>query len=950
MFVRANAANKDPKAKEFDDQNRTDEISKKLEAEKRKKEEAEQKYKRFSQPENYTGLIKAYVIQANKVKAVVTGVKFDLLIFTVIGIATLMVGVQTYPELAKQTWVEVVDYIVLAVFFGEVALKVVAEAMAPWRFWTGLDWKWNNFDFAICIACIPGVFGKNAAILRLLRLFRLMKLLKKVPQLQVIIMGMVMGFQSIIYILLLLFLVFYLYAILGILLFRDNDPWHWHNLLHAMITLFRMSTMEDWTDVMYINIYGCERFQGYFGGYTTVRQYFYTGNFSDPHHMQIVTAEWLEEKNHSITDASGPDVVWCKYPSAKGEPDEEGQVPIPVIAVLYYTSFILICGLVMMSLFVGAVTMGMTESMELQKKELEMRAEDRRKEEEALERQLEQEDMAEVMRRVAEAEADMKQNNHALTPEEQKKLEAKQTKGGLSIADLPLAAQRQLLAKLEEDKKKAEHLREELIAVWDGLDLANILQGEEVVATTPIGIRYLAVSKKAKQLVNLPLFQNTVTTCIVLASIFVGVGTYESPITESYEILPDGTRNTLPCESCTDKIMPYAIDGTWGIIGDVFLLEIIVKIVAEDFRPWRFFYSGWNSFDFIVQAASYSGGSLVRVLRLLRILRILKLLRAFPALQVIVVALVKGIASIGYIALILILFFYVAAIMAVATFKDNDPMHFGTLDRAFLSLFRAVTFEDWTDLMYTNMFGCAQYVGYIGDNCNKPGGDRQTWSFFFFFFTSVIGALVLLTLFIGVITTSMDEAQIENKKKNQQEVDIKKTIKAGNITTEEVDVCKKIFTAMDVDGGGTLCKEELQRGLKKIDPTLELDDQELDKMLGLLDVGTEGVEESSGDGEIDIAEFVKFMAQMKIKRNHDPAPASIGINEPEEDDPSKAEGASKTAAESSSCAVAVEDKLDVDVSENTASTDLSKAKQPAIGTGTAELEVSGESSVESVPI
>ena len=40
-------------------------------------------------------------------------------------------------------------------------------------------------------------------------------------------------------------------AIFAIILFKQNDPWHFGNLHLGMITLFRMSTLEDWTDVMY---------------------------------------------------------------------------------------------------------------------------------------------------------------------------------------------------------------------------------------------------------------------------------------------------------------------------------------------------------------------------------------------------------------------------------------------------------------------------------------------------------------------------------------------------------------------------------------------------------------------------------------------------------------------------------------------------------------------------
>jgi hypothetical protein len=45
-------------------------------------------------------------------------------------------------------------------------------------------------------------------------------------------------------------LVFYVFAIVAMIMFRDNDPWHFGSLHVAMLTLFRISTLEDWTDVM----------------------------------------------------------------------------------------------------------------------------------------------------------------------------------------------------------------------------------------------------------------------------------------------------------------------------------------------------------------------------------------------------------------------------------------------------------------------------------------------------------------------------------------------------------------------------------------------------------------------------------------------------------------------------------------------------------------------------
>merc|ERR1719473_1469314 len=113
----------------------------------------------------------------------------------------------------------------------------------------------------------------------------------------------------------------------------------------------------------------------------------------------------------------------------------------------------------------------------------------------------------------------------------------------------------------------------------------------------------------------------------------------------------------------------------------VFILECTVKILAQEFKPWRYFYhngiDGWNTFDFLVVAGSIlptgENGSLITMLRLLRLLRVLKLLKGLPELLVIVSALINGLASIGYIAIILFMFFYLFGIAGIMAFSKNDP-------------------------------------------------------------------------------------------------------------------------------------------------------------------------------------------------------------------------------------------------------------------------------------
>ena len=45
-------------------------------------------------------------------------------------------------------------------------------------------------------------------------------------------------------------LVSYIFAIIGVTIFGTNDPFHFGDLSKGMVSLFRIATCEDWTDIM----------------------------------------------------------------------------------------------------------------------------------------------------------------------------------------------------------------------------------------------------------------------------------------------------------------------------------------------------------------------------------------------------------------------------------------------------------------------------------------------------------------------------------------------------------------------------------------------------------------------------------------------------------------------------------------------------------------------------
>ncbi|KAJ0395133.1 hypothetical protein P43SY_004626 [Pythium insidiosum] len=710
---------------------------------------------------------------------------FTSLVMLCISWASLSVGLQTYEELSESDVLNDLDLFVLSVFTAECALKIIAEGLHPWRFFMGKEMRWNIFDFVIVVMSLPiwgGTFsGNNIAILRMFRLLRIMKLVKRIPQLYMIIMGLIGGLKSIGYILALLLLVFYLYAISGMYAWADNDQFHFRSVPIAMITLFRMSTLENWANVMNINYFGCDQFPG--GYYTT------NASEAKPYQFCNVTAVY----GANATDAEIKSARILNY----------------FLATFYFVTFILISAFVMLSLFIGAITMSMTQSMEQMK---------------AAQEEVERKERLEKARkRTLEAQR-----------REREKAQREAAERAANGDDAGAVKQEEKLSAAE--RRDRQKMREVLLQTWDEVDLTDMLTMNQGDNNSLRG-RYLLLAGRCTKLVEHPQFSGFITFVICMAGLMVGLQT--SP-------------------ALTDKI-GGVLDAIDSIILAVFTTEVILKLLAEGLEPWLYFRSAWNTFDFIIVVGSFlpGQGGMLTMLRLLRLLRVLKLVRAFPQLQVIVSALMKGVSSIGYIGLILLLCFYVFGIVGNMLFADNDPFHFKNLHYAMISLFHCATMDGWSDVLYINYYGCDAY-GYddyeaLGYTC-KPGRMGFIAVAYFCSFI-VLGAMVLITLFIGVVTTSMEEAtqEMEAEKallRRIEELRIRK-----QVDQVVIDSYMQVFRMLDLDGSGSVEEAELRIGLAAIGkyPSYE----ELKEMMDVVD--------EDGSGQIDIVEFVEFMIHVREK-------------------------------------------------------------------------------------
>mmetsp|Transcript_140 Transcript_140/g.277 ORF Transcript_140/g.277 Transcript_140/m.277 type:complete len:938 (+) Transcript_140:152-2965(+) len=667
---------------------------------------------------------------------------FNATIIFFILIAAVIVGIQSYDSMADNEVVTICDGFVLGVFTLEVVLKVIACGRKPWKYFVGPEWRWNNFDFLIVLLCMPFVdLGGGVAFLRLLRLMRVTKIIKRVPQLQMIVKGLVQGMSSIVYILLLLLLVFYLFAVMGVFSFGENDPAHFGGLPIAALTLFRCSTLEDWTDIMYINMLGCDVYDG--GLYT---------NMTKPEMIHTSIGDFFSYS--------------CYSPKNQ-----------PVFASIYFLFFTVVSAFVILSLFIGAVTMGMSSSLEA---------------------------MAE------------------------KKREKNEEMVGNTVSETWL---KEILDEAFEKPKPIEH---------NGF----------------LKAKYLELAKVFNVVQQSAIFNNFMLAIIILAGVLVGLSTEmeDNPGLKALDI----------------------------VVLAIFTAEVVIKVIATGEKPARYFQDSWNRFDCFIVFTSYIPlcfnndlGPLISMLRLLRLLRVLKLVKSLPQLRIIVEALIEGFNSITFITLILLLFFYIFAIVGMIIFKNNDPWHFGKLEDAMLTLFRCATLEDWTDVMYINMFGCDNY-GYDGmeEECKNP--KRWGWLAGLYFVVFVIlGALVLLTLFLGVVTTSMEKATRQMKATLALQEQIDELIKEHEIQEAGVDLFRKIFKMIDQDEEGSLDFEELLPVMLIIGQ--DMPDEEIVDLYLRVDI--------DGSGDIDFAEFLEIMVyakewfQEKLRREQNDSKSNSRISE-----------------------------------------------------------------------
>jgi len=179
----------------------------------------------------------------------------------------------------------------------------------------------------------------------------------------------------------------------------------------------------------------------------------------------------------------------------------------------------------------------------------------------------------------------------------------------------------------------------------------------------------------------------------------------------------------------------------WGVTF-FFLLEISIRFLGEQNKK-DFFKSGWNIFDTLIVTVSLipiQDSELALLGRLIRIFRVLRMVSIIPELRVLMNSLIRALPQLGYVCLLMFIIFYIFAAIGASFFASINADLWGDIGVSLLTLFRVMTFEDWTDVMYETM-------------------EVYPWSWAFYLSFIFLTAFAFLNMIIGIVVKVLEEEQ-----------------------------------------------------------------------------------------------------------------------------------------------------------------------------------------------
>ena len=191
----------------------------------------------------------SFVFRAQRrLKKIDSSKLFQGAVIAVILLSALLIGAKTHNLSVNTVAIlALLDLGVTIFFVLEIVIRYLAYPNKKQFFHSG----WNIFDTVIVIGSLIPAGGTGVLLARLLRVFRVLRLVSMVPELRLLINALLKAIPRMGYIALLMFVIFYIYAAIGSMFFHKINEVLWGDVSISMLTLFRVATFEDWTDVMY---------------------------------------------------------------------------------------------------------------------------------------------------------------------------------------------------------------------------------------------------------------------------------------------------------------------------------------------------------------------------------------------------------------------------------------------------------------------------------------------------------------------------------------------------------------------------------------------------------------------------------------------------------------------------------------------------------------------------
>jgi hypothetical protein len=554
------------------------------------------------------------------------------------------------------------------------------------------------------------------------------------PHINVLLSGLNAGLRSISFTLLVFFLIIMTYASLGHYLFAANDPFHFGTYALSALTFFQLSTFENWSTILYINYGGCDSFG--------LSEYPPTAGFAN----QTVTVH---------TGWGDFNIPNCVDPRAR-----------PFASSVVFMSFVIIGGLVIVSMCLAAVAIGVNERLI-------------------------------ALRRLSVY------GGGGDGPGAERSLRhAKGAEGGAKASKLFGNTKEKAIMKtlLQKSWSEAPGTLSEIRT-----SSGKLLRGRSTPKLTLVNG---GNDEAEREDMDIVLWLHTVLSSPFYVAAVSGLITADAVI----QIYEEG------------KEYNGATYAMHVFIQVLLTLDYLVRLYDAGAEKRLHFVLGfWNCFDICMSAILLATLGLTRYawlrsLRIFRLIRVLKLYsNVFGDLLVIIKSVANSFICVVYVLAILTTVFLLFAVAGTLLFKEANPYYFGDVVSTLKTLLQVMTQDNWSTIMRTCMIGCR----YFGSNTNTPLFDATCnhnvsgigvgwWGATYFVVFMTLSSMVIANLMVGVIISSMELLREGYKEEQHVWENVRRIQTAYNLRAESVHRMLELWELLDKGANGFLTFEETQ--------------------------------------------------------------------------------------------------------------------------------------------